>query len=66
MNPRDRMVEELRELVSRWMARGESPVDGVWVFAYSASVGVETAPTDLRQEALDAVTDGLMEGSALD
>ena len=60
---RDQMVEDLRILVAGWMARGESPVDGVWVFAYSASVGVETAPPDMRQEALDAVTDGLMEGS---
>ena len=64
MNPRDRMVEEILELVSKWKAREESPVDGVWVFAYAARVGVETAPPDLRQEALDAVSDGLTEGSA--
>ena len=63
MNPRDRMVEEILELVTKWKAREESPVDGVWVFAYAAGVGVNTAPPDVRQEALDAVGDGLREGA---
>lgn len=62
MNPRDRMVDELRELVGRWIARGETPVDGVWVFAYAASVGVKTAPAVVQEEAIEALADGLGEG----
>ena len=62
MNPRDRMVEELRELVQTWMARGERPADGVWVFAYSAALGWKTAPSPLAREAQDALYDGLKEG----
>ena len=62
MSPRDLMMEELRDLVQRWMARGESPVDGVWVFAYSASLGFKTAPSSLQEEAIQALEDGLREG----
>ena len=58
------MVEDLRELVHRWIARGESPVDGVWVFAYSAILGVKTAPESLTPEAMIALYDGLREGAA--
>ena len=64
MNPRDQMVEELRELVQRWIARGESPADGVWVFAYSAGLGLKTAPPSNTEEALEALADGLMQGAA--
>ena len=63
MNPRDRMVEELRELVSRWMARGESPVDGVWVFAFGASLGMKTAPADAQIMAAGAFAAGLKAGA---
>ncbi len=62
MSPRDRMVEELRELVQRWIARGESPADGVWVFAYSAIVGLKTAPPELYDVARQALENGLAEG----
>jgi len=63
MSPRDQMTEDLRILVGGWAARGESPIDGVWVLAFAASIGVDTAPVALRQEALDAVRDGLLEGA---
>ncbi len=62
MNPRDRMVGELRELVHAWIARGENPADGVWVFAYSAIVGLKTSPPELYSEARQALENGLAEG----
>lgn len=62
MSPRDRMVAELRELVTDWIFRGESPVDGVWVFAYSAMVGLKTAPPSVAKEAGNALEDGLKAG----